>query len=214
MTVRSRPTSKHVPRKERRYHVKRWQSKNARSGPCDGCCKTYPYCWSQCYVIQPVWGITLCKEWLHQGWTGPLSFWNTVSYSVQHTTVSSSMTISPMGRKSTLVTSLASQMNMAITVDKDVTALNFLLAGESVYVLWNQSLSLVWQDTPKFHDQSQSSPVIPNWFICIKSHAKSTNPYAPFWLMTNLMQSFSMCLFHASTYFKQQVLIIRRTKLY
>jgi hypothetical protein len=63
-------------------------------------------------------------------------------------------------------------------VDKEVTALNFLLAGESVYVLWNQSLSLVWQDTPKYHCQSQSSPVIPNWFICIKSHALSTNPYA------------------------------------
>jgi hypothetical protein len=48
-----------------------------------------------------------------------------------------------MGRKSTIVTPLASQMNMAITVDKEVTALNFLLAGESIYVLWNQSLSLV-----------------------------------------------------------------------
>jgi hypothetical protein len=48
-----------------------------------------------------------------------------------------------MGRKSTIVTLLASQMNMGKTVDKEVTALNFLLAGESVYVLLNQSLSLV-----------------------------------------------------------------------
>jgi hypothetical protein len=64
-------------------------------------------------------------------------------------------------------------------VDKEVTALNFLLAGESVYVLLNQSLSLVWQDAPKFHGQSWSSPVIPNWYICIMSHALSTNPYAP-----------------------------------
>ena len=35
-----------------------------------------------------------------------------------------------------------------------------------------------------------------------------------FWIITNLMHSFSMCLFHASTCFEQQVLIIRRTKLY
>jgi hypothetical protein len=83
-----------------------------------------------------------------------------------------------MGRKSTIVTPLASQMNMAITVDKEVTALNFLLAGESLYALRNQSLSLVWQNAPKFHSQSWSSPLIPNWFICIKSHALSTNPYA------------------------------------
>jgi hypothetical protein len=48
-----------------------------------------------------------------------------------------------MGRKSTIVTLLATQMNMAKTVDKEVTALNFLLARESVYVLQNQSLSLV-----------------------------------------------------------------------
>jgi hypothetical protein len=48
-----------------------------------------------------------------------------------------------MGRKSTIVTPLASQMNMAIIVDKEVTALNFLLAGKSVYVLRNQSSSLV-----------------------------------------------------------------------
>jgi hypothetical protein len=48
-----------------------------------------------------------------------------------------------MGRKSTIVTPLAFQMNMAITVDKEVTVLNFLLAGESVNVLRNQSLALV-----------------------------------------------------------------------
>jgi hypothetical protein len=35
-----------------------------------------------------------------------------------------------------------------------------------------------------------------------------------FWLMTNLTHSFSMYLFHASTCFEQQVLIIRRTNLY
>jgi hypothetical protein len=35
-----------------------------------------------------------------------------------------------------------------------------------------------------------------------------------FWLMTNLTHSFLMYLFHASTCFEQQVLIIRRAKLY
>jgi hypothetical protein len=35
-----------------------------------------------------------------------------------------------------------------------------------------------------------------------------------FWVMTNLMHSFLMYLFYASTCFKQQVLIIRRAKLY
>jgi hypothetical protein len=34
------------------------------------------------------------------------------------------------------------------------------------------------------------------------------------WLMTNLTHSFSVYLFHASTCFEQQVLIIRRTNLY
>jgi hypothetical protein len=34
-----------------------------------------------------------------------------------------------------------------------------------------------------------------------------------FWLMTNLTHTFSMYLFHASTCFEQQVLIIRRTNL-
>jgi hypothetical protein len=35
-----------------------------------------------------------------------------------------------------------------------------------------------------------------------------------FWVMTNLMHSFLMYLFYASTCFEQQVLIIRRSKLY
>jgi hypothetical protein len=35
-----------------------------------------------------------------------------------------------------------------------------------------------------------------------------------FWVMTNLMHSFLMYLFYASTCFEQQVLIIRRAKLY
>jgi hypothetical protein len=35
-----------------------------------------------------------------------------------------------------------------------------------------------------------------------------------FWLMANLTHSFLMYLFHASTCFEQQVLIIRRAKLY
>jgi hypothetical protein len=35
-----------------------------------------------------------------------------------------------------------------------------------------------------------------------------------FWPMTNLMHFFSMYLFHASTCFEQQVLIIRRAYLY
>jgi hypothetical protein len=35
-----------------------------------------------------------------------------------------------------------------------------------------------------------------------------------FWLMTNLTHSFLMYLFHASTCFEQQVLIIRRAELY
>jgi hypothetical protein len=35
-----------------------------------------------------------------------------------------------------------------------------------------------------------------------------------FWVMTNLMHSFLMYLFYASTCFQQQVLIIRRAKLY
>jgi hypothetical protein len=35
-----------------------------------------------------------------------------------------------------------------------------------------------------------------------------------FWVMTNLMHSFLMYLFYASTRFEQQVLIIRRAKLY
>jgi hypothetical protein len=35
-----------------------------------------------------------------------------------------------------------------------------------------------------------------------------------FWLMTNWTHSFLMYLFHASTCFEQQVLIIRRAKLY
>jgi hypothetical protein len=35
-----------------------------------------------------------------------------------------------------------------------------------------------------------------------------------FWLMTSLTHSFLMYLFHASTCFEQQVLIIRRAKLY
>jgi hypothetical protein len=38
--------------------------------------------------------------------------------------------------------------------------------------------------------------------------------YSSFWVMTNLMHSFLMYLFHASTRFEQQVLIIRRAKLY
>jgi hypothetical protein len=35
-----------------------------------------------------------------------------------------------------------------------------------------------------------------------------------FWLMTNLTHSFLMYLFHASTCFEQQVLIIKGAKLY
>jgi hypothetical protein len=35
-----------------------------------------------------------------------------------------------------------------------------------------------------------------------------------FWVMTNLMHSFLMYLFYASTCFEQQVLVIRRVKLY
>jgi hypothetical protein len=35
-----------------------------------------------------------------------------------------------------------------------------------------------------------------------------------FWLMTNLTHSFLMYLFYASTCFEQQVLIIRKAKLY
>jgi hypothetical protein len=35
-----------------------------------------------------------------------------------------------------------------------------------------------------------------------------------FWLMTNLTHSFLTYLFHASTCFEQQVLVIRRAKLY
>jgi hypothetical protein len=35
-----------------------------------------------------------------------------------------------------------------------------------------------------------------------------------FWVMTNLMHSFLMYLFYASTCFEQQMLIIRRAKLY
>jgi hypothetical protein len=35
-----------------------------------------------------------------------------------------------------------------------------------------------------------------------------------FWVMTNLMHSFLMYLFYASACFEQQVLIIRRAKLY
>jgi hypothetical protein len=35
-----------------------------------------------------------------------------------------------------------------------------------------------------------------------------------FWLMTNMTHSFLMYLFHASTCIEQQVLIIRRAKLY
>jgi hypothetical protein len=35
-----------------------------------------------------------------------------------------------------------------------------------------------------------------------------------FWVMTNLMHSFLMYLFYACTCFEQQVLIIRRAKLY
>jgi hypothetical protein len=37
--------------------------------------------------------------------------------------------------------------------------------------------------------------------------------FSSFWLMTNLTHSFSMYLFHASTCFEQQVIIIRRIKL-
>jgi hypothetical protein len=35
-----------------------------------------------------------------------------------------------------------------------------------------------------------------------------------FWVMTNLMHSFLMYLFYASACFEQQVLIIRKSKLY
>jgi hypothetical protein len=40
------------------------------------------------------------------------------------------------------------------------------------------------------------------------------NIHTSFWLMTNLTHSFLMYLFHASTCFEQQVIIIRRAKFY
>jgi hypothetical protein len=49
-------------------------------------------------------------------------------------------------------------------------------------------------------------------FITINSTVKKI--IYKFWVMTNLMHSFLMYLFYASTCFEQQVLIIRRSKLY
>jgi hypothetical protein len=48
---------------------------------------------------------------------------------------------------------------------------------------------------------------IREWVVPLQTSLK-------FWLMTNLTHSFSMYLFHASTCFEQQVLIIRRVNLY
>jgi hypothetical protein len=51
-------------------------------------------------------------------------------------------------------------------------------------------------------------------YAASKNWMQRTKFSSEFWVMTNLLHSFLMYLFYASTCFEQQVLIIRRAKLY
>lgn len=88
-----------------------------------------------CLVIQPAWGVTFREGWRHHGWIGPPSF---LKHLVSLTLCNilqeqAAPALSPLWRKSTTVTPLASQKNMAIILHKEVTVLNFFLGRESVY---------------------------------------------------------------------------------
>jgi hypothetical protein len=49
--------------------------------------------------------------------------------------------------------------------------------------------------------------------MCVESHTQNVFTFI-LGVRTNLMHSFLMYLFHASTYFEQQVLVIRKATLY
>jgi hypothetical protein len=67
--------------------------------------------------------------------------------------------------------------------------------------------------SPPPHSTLQS--IIVYWSSLNTRRNKGSELSIPFfWLMTNLKHSFWMYLFYASTRFEQQVLIIRRAKLY